>query len=69
MKAIFQKLVRKELADSIPHDDLIERLRFALFRIYSFTSPGQFRMTAAQILVRFPPQYLDDAVCFERDSP
>jgi len=53
MKAIFQKLVRKELADSIPHDDLIERQRFALFRIYSFTSFLASFMTAAQILGAF----------------
>jgi signal transduction histidine kinase len=53
MNAILNKIIRKELADSIPSDDLIERQRFALFRIYSFTSFLASFMTATQIMTAF----------------
>ena len=38
MKNLFRKLFRGELYDKIPADDLMSRQRFALFRIFSYTS-------------------------------
>ena len=38
MKTLFRKLSRREMYDRIPADDLLSRQRFALFRIFSYTS-------------------------------
>jgi signal transduction histidine kinase len=45
--------MRREMYESIPKDDLISRQRFALFRIYSFTSFLASAVTAIQIATSF----------------
>lgn len=53
MKKIFRKLLRKEMYESIPNDDLMSRQRFALFRIFSYTSFLASIVTAIQISATF----------------
>lgn len=53
MKKIIGKLVRREMYESIPKDDLMLRQRFALFRIFSYTSFLASIVTAIQISVTF----------------
>lgn len=53
MKSVFNRLFRRDLYERIPEDDLMDRQRFTLFRIYSFTSFFASTLTAIQIATSF----------------
>lgn len=64
MKALLNKLIRKDLYESIPYDDLISRQQFSLFRIYSYTSFLASFSTAVQISLNFEKNSLIGVVLF-----
>ena len=53
MKTLFRKLLRRELYDQIPKDDLMARQRFSLFRIYSFSGFIASIVSAIQVFATF----------------
>jgi len=52
-RPLIHKIVRQELYDSIPYDDLMERQRFALFRIYSLLASVVSAFVAIQMYFAF----------------
>ncbi|MBL0102774.1 MAG: GHKL domain-containing protein [Bacteroidetes bacterium] len=53
MKSLFGRLLRNDMYEKIASDDLMDRQRFTLFRIYSFTSFIASMATALQIAASF----------------
>jgi signal transduction histidine kinase len=53
MKLLFQLLLRQQLYERIPSDDLMSRQRFTLFRILSYTGFAVSIITAIQISTSF----------------
>jgi signal transduction histidine kinase len=53
MRTIIRKLVRREMYETIPFEDLISRQRFTLFRIYTYTAFLASIFTAVQVLTTF----------------
>jgi signal transduction histidine kinase len=53
MKIFLRKLLRRELYERIPKDDLMAKQRFTLFRIYSFTGFMASIVTAIQTSITF----------------
>lgn len=53
MRKFLRKLLRREMYERIPMDDLMSRQRFALFRIYSFSAFLASVVTAVQTVTTF----------------
>ncbi len=53
IKSIIRKLAKTDVYDSIPYDDLMQKQRFALFRIFTYTGFLASTMVAVQILTAF----------------
>ncbi|MCC7233112.1 MAG: hypothetical protein IT242_09225 [Bacteroidia bacterium] len=60
MKALWYRIIRKKMYESIPYEDLMSRQRFSLFRIYSFTSFLASIFTALQIDAVFSFSFLPE---------